>query len=110
MQVAVCTPSLALGYFNDYEREKATFITVSEDKPCPAHITPALPAVDFGYDNNETRWYLTGDLAMIDNTGMLTLLDRVCASFATAVWTDLYRSGECVYMYSQWCGSQTWSA
>ena len=66
--MAILTPSLALGYYGSPDLEQAAFLDVSEP-------TPELP--------HKGRWYLTGDLASIDHTGLLTLIDRVNAVVST---------------------------
>ena len=79
-QVAVWTPSMSLGYYGDPAKESEAFIEVTEDKQCPEGIVPALPPIVLAEKDGRKiygRWYLTGDLGMLDNTNKLTLIDRV---------------------------------
>jgi long-subunit acyl-CoA synthetase (AMP-forming) len=70
-EVVVSTPSLCLGYFKADAATNDAFLEVdAPSKPCPDWITPPLA---------NGRWYFTGDLASLDATGRLTLIDRVGA-------------------------------
>jgi len=72
-EIVVASLSLALGYYRQPEATRKAFIDVDEAAgyPCPSHITPPL---------RKGRWYFTGDLASIDETGYITLIDRVHAA------------------------------
>ena len=83
-EVAVSSPSLALGYIGEPEAEATAFIVVDDEHPCPRQICPALP---------HGRWYLTGDLASRDATGLITLIDRKSAVISTSEG-KLVRSGQ----------------
>ena len=83
-EVAVSSPSLALGYIGEPEAEATAFIVVDDEHPCPRQISPALP---------HGRWYLTGDLASRDATGLITLIDRKSAVISTSEG-KLVRSGQ----------------
>mmetsp|Transcript_163666 Transcript_163666/g.524841 ORF Transcript_163666/g.524841 Transcript_163666/m.524841 type:complete len:1938 (+) Transcript_163666:50-5863(+) len=84
-EVAVKSPSLCLGYFENAEAEQEAFVVVDPPKrPCPDWIQPPL---------DPGRWYLTKDLASLDGTGKLTLIDRVGAVVRTDAGTVL-RLGE----------------
>lgn len=75
-EVVVSSPSVALGYIGNPEAEAAAFIVVDsvQGMPCPKEIVPALP---------DGRWYRTGDIASVDHTGLLTLIDRASAIVST---------------------------
>jgi long-subunit acyl-CoA synthetase (AMP-forming) len=75
-EVVVMSPSLALGYISNPEAEAAAFILVdsANGTPCPKQIFPALP---------DGRWYRTGDIASVDPTGKMTLIDRASAIVST---------------------------
>ena len=83
-EVAVSSPSLALGYIGEPEAEATAFIVVDDEHQCPRQICPALP---------HGRWYLTGDLASRDATGLITLIDRKSAVISTSEG-KLVRSGQ----------------
>jgi long-subunit acyl-CoA synthetase (AMP-forming) len=72
-EVVVSTPSLTIGYYDNAEKERAAYLQVTPDDPRYPQLAAAKPG----------RWYRTGDIAMIDNTGLITLIDRVSACVST---------------------------
>ena len=85
-EVVVSSPSVALGYVGNPEAEAAAFIIINSTQgtPCPKEIAPPLP---------DGRWYRTGDIAMVDHTGKLTLIDRATAIVSTKEH-QIVRTGE----------------
>lgn len=75
-EIYVQSDKLALGYYGDAAADRGAFITVggARGAPSPLHISPPLAA---------GRWYKTGDLASIDHTGCVRLIDRVSAAVST---------------------------
>eukprot|EP01047_Picozoa_sp_COSAG01_P022500 COSAG01_NODE_1338_length_10666_cov_79.971231_2_plen_578_part_00 len=84
-EVAVASPSLALGYFDGEQEDAFVFVSSKDGRPCPEWVKPALP---------DGRWYMTGDLADQDvETGLLTLIDRRSAVVSTKAGA-IVRQGE----------------
>ena len=74
-EVVVMSPSVAVGYFDDPVAEENAFVVVGDDH---VFIHPAIPTEDQP-QLKSGKWYLTGDLGEVDDSGKLTLIDRVSA-------------------------------
>lgn len=83
-EVVIRTPTMSLGYYGDPEKQRAAFL--NSTAPVGEGIYPQLGV---------GRWYRTGDIVSIDNTGLVTILERISACVSTA-------AGK-VTNCSQWC-------
>jgi long-subunit acyl-CoA synthetase (AMP-forming) len=90
-EIVALTPNLTLGYLKMAAQEREVFIDAGpEDSPANPDGSPIHPPLkqeiwSIGSDDDPPyRWYRTGDLGMIDNTGQLHILERISSVVSDA--------------------------
>jgi acyl-CoA synthetase (AMP-forming)/AMP-acid ligase II len=84
-EVWVKSETLSLGYYGDPVNDRKAFFTVGKKKDMVGGGSTAVSVggVVISPPLAEGRWYKTGDLASIDHTGCVRLIERVSALVST---------------------------